>query len=194
MAEDVTGDSMRRRFIEIRGGTGAGKSTLVRALMDALADLRVSEDLRLTTGKFSMRQIAIPGSYKMTTGGLENRYTQREILAMLERAATCAEVVVLEGGLLSKSTGRVYEWCVQNHDYFAVHLAIPVDHAQRNLAQRRRKILRAAQLRAIARDHELVASAMFRIYADKRKLGAYTCPSYYEALDKVKSLIRRPWQ
>lgn len=154
------------RFIEVRGGTGAGKSTLVRQVMAAAdAELRADDPW---VGRWTFPEpgryvkLAVPGTYRMPTGGLENRYTLEECIGMLDHAAGLADVVLFEGGMISKTTGKVFEY-LEKKDYTVIYLQLSSAKVRWNLAKRRRRKLTLAEEQAVARDHDTVERAVARI-------------------------------
>lgn len=174
------------RFIEIRGGTGVGKSTLVRAVMHDAMGRTVSHEEHLWIG-FLPPIIAVPGSYRMKTGGLENRYSSEEIVLMLDTARKAAKngIVLFEGGLISKSTGEVFKWLAAQEDYRIVYLDLPLEKTVRNLTKRRGREIE--RVNPIANDHKRVREAVGR--AAHWGVPVETAFSYQEALKITMQLI-----
>lgn len=178
---------LRRYTIEIRGGTGAGKSTLIRALMHGAVNLSVDEHLWI--GLVHGTRVAIPGSYAMPTGGLENRYSLEQCIGLLQRARLAAPCVVFEGGMLSKTTGEVYRWLRElGAAYRVVYLRPPMGLVFRQMSQRRAHGLSSRAKERIRQDHELVDRAVTRIIADGKLVVQHR--SYAETEKYVRKLIK----
>lgn len=156
-------------IIEIRGCTGAGKSSLVRALMEkAHAYPLTKSDVylgRIYAAKMDYN-IAFLGSYKMVTGGLENRYTQDQCIQLIDRHKKQNDIVIFEGGMLSKSTGKVYQHILQHYknEYMVMWLDSSLATCIMRLKMRRgfKKINKGP----IERDMKKCLSALERIKKD----------------------------
>lgn len=178
-----------KRFIEIRGGTGVGKSTLVRAVMECATVDRISTDRDIWVGVVDKVRVAVPGSYRMATGGLENRYSVVQCVQLLEEGIKHASVVLFEGGMISKTTGKVYEWLRNNAKvYDVVYLSLPLPKVRTNMEIRRNRKLRPTEMGVIERDHECVRRAVNRIAEDG--VPVHTCTIYEKALETIFKLIR----
>jgi len=178
----------RRYVIEIRGGTGAGKSTLIRDLVHDAVHLSISD--HLWVGLLHGTRLAVPGSYAMATGGLENRYSLQQCRHLIEQARQAAPVVVFEGGFLSKTTGEVYRWLRDEvgSAYRIILLAPPMSRVYANMAQRRQHGLSTRNKERIRADHLAVERAVTRIIADGKLVSR--CRTYDEANQHVRRLIK----
>ena len=170
---------MNPRFLEIRGGTGVGKSTLVRQVMKELVTVRAQDPWVGSFTAASRVKIAVPGSYRMATGGLENRYTLEECIALLHHAGEMADAVLFEGGMLSKTTGEVFDWLVkQPGGYSIIYLKPPPKITYANLRQRRGKVmLSAKELATVDKDADTVDRACLRAM-NEHKITVMICTSY----------------
>ena len=103
-------------IIEIKGCTGAGKSTIVRELLGQMKAGVFADphplNIEAYEGGLHGKKIAVLGSYhggaEIHWGGLESHLTQDKMLSLLDKYAQRANVVIMEGGHISKTTGKVH--------------------------------------------------------------------------------------
>lgn len=178
------------RFIEIRGSTGAGKTTVMRTIMAQSPSRVIDVDKHVMTLRLHGRVVSVPGSYVQTTGGLENRYSLEQCIQLLKHAELGAHAVLFEGGMLSKTTGTVYRWLVDGQkDYHVVHLDVSIPTMVTHLAKRRQHALSVMEMRAAQRDREMVNRAVARIKGEGYAI-VYDCDSTTLTVHTILRLIK----
>lgn len=147
------------RFIDIRGGFGVGKSTL---LADAMLGGTFQSGLTIRDGV----GVAI-GHYLHVNGRLyKNRFTVEEYLSLLRLAARKADVVLMEGGSRGRTLGKVYDWLRTQSDYRVLYLAPPSQIWRRQLEKRRGRKLTARALTVAKDDHAHIADTIYKMKED----------------------------
>jgi hypothetical protein len=170
--------------VNIRGTSGSGKSTVVRALMET-ASFRPVYD-----GLFGLRRpeayvgalpgvergVCILGPYDIPTGGCDNIPTYDQVIELLERYAARGHHVVFEGLLISTCRGGVIGEALERRgrDAAILFLDTPVGTCIERVRARRRARgnTRAFDPTGLAEKHATIARLRERI--GKREAVANT--------------------
>lgn len=134
-------------IIQIRGTHGSGKSTAVRALMEAFGP---AKPIRPEDGKgkhlgyeLDGGRIRIVGSYENDCGGCDGIAKQDDITTRVSEWAKKSEIVVFEGILASKTHGRYAELALahtrRGGRYVFAYMTTPLSECLKRVTGRRKR-------------------------------------------------------
>ena len=134
-------------IIQLRGTSGSGKSTAVRAIMDRYGPRspvrKVGMKRRQPIGYLCAPQepdgpsLFVAGHYETACGGCDTLPTYDFIIDLVREAATSGYDVLFEGLLISGEVTRCAS--LQDFLYLSIGLDVPVEVCLDSVNQRRRK-------------------------------------------------------
>ncbi len=140
-------------IISIRGTSGAGKSTIVRAVMEAyggsfnrimvekrkrpIALLAVNPNKNLGQLGVTSRSLFILGHYDIPCGGADTISGNDKIYGMVEDAATAGHDVIFEGRIIGVDVKRTAE-LAKDHEVRVYHITLPLEECLASINIRRR--------------------------------------------------------
>ncbi len=192
------------KFVNIRGTSGSGKSTIIRKLMDTFGEgmhfyAGGRKQPIFTIYEHKSIQVAIMGHYKTACGGCDTINKLDDVFKFAEQAAEHgADVVIAEGLLLGKDVSRI----VKQEDPHLIYLTTPIEECFENVSARRAaKALEkygrmedvpeavvekiTTKPKALAGDGKGIKSAVDRL---RDKVTVHDCDNN-EAVNKVLELI-----
>lgn len=122
-------------IINIRGTSGAGKTTLVRRLLPISKMAAVYEKGRSTPLWYWRWNVALLGSYKSTCGGCDTIHSMDEIFSFAMKLNRSFKFVIIEGLLLSEEVNRTVS---VKDDISVFLLSTPLEKCLENINERRR--------------------------------------------------------
>lgn len=131
-------------IVNIRGTGGAGKSTLVRAVM-SYYPVKKPEHLEkrkqpigyTLTHPHGGRSLYVPGHYETPCGGCDTIKGLDTIFGYVREANAKGMDVLFEGMLLCSDTKRVMELSRQTGNTTIISLTTPIDQCCENIRKRR---------------------------------------------------------
>jgi thiamine pyrophosphate-dependent acetolactate synthase large subunit-like protein len=129
-------------IINIRGTSGTGKSTIVRAIMahyDTRMKVRVEgrkQPLGYICHKHNHPSLAVVGHYETACGGCDTISPLDRIYELVEQSAQRNYDVLYEGLLISAEVNRAVD-LASRHDLVVMHLDVPLDVCVDSINQRR---------------------------------------------------------
>lgn len=136
-------------IVNIRGTSGSGKSTIVRAIRDSLSwspehTLGRKQPIcyRCVDSNHNGHEIVIPGHYETQCGGcdtIKNQAFVQEFIRSELKGITGVEAILYEGLLLSEESKRTIELVREFGDeHVVIHLTTPVELCIERINARRR--------------------------------------------------------
>lgn len=125
-------------IIQIRGTSGSGKTTVMRAVMEALGPWKpVFREGRKQplyyVAKTKTQRLAVLGHYEATCGGCDNIGSAKSVYELIQEVE--ADVILSEGLLLSEDV----KWSSQLDNLKIVFLTTDVDTCVQQIKSRRQK-------------------------------------------------------
>lgn len=207
---------MRGKFIQIHGTSGAGKTTLMRRIMDDAAETEADLPIpyivhswtdkktqKLKTKTFQLgcyyvlsalhaqTPFLVAGSYSATCGGLDSLSAPGiadTFYPELKKIADAGHTILMEG-LIQMSMGRALDLVASGYEVKAFFLSTPLDECLRRIDERR-----AAAGKGPLENHENTVTKFNDKPRIMKKLqeGGVSCNSVScdEAFDAIMEMLR----
>lgn len=130
-------------IVNLRGTGGAGKSTLVRAIMShydtKMAHFidRRKQPIGYTLHKTGKKSLYVPGHYETPCGGCDTIKGLDLIFNYVKEANANKRNVLFEGMLLCSDTKRIVQLAKETGDTVIISLTTPIDQCCNNIRKRR---------------------------------------------------------
>lgn len=128
--------------INLRGTSGAGKSTVVRRLMEKFAPCEPIEEVgrRQPSGYMCQggpgRSLYVPGHYETPCGGCDTIKTPDRVYELVWSAAARGADVIYEGIIIQDDTKRLLA-LNEKHPVNVIELSTPIEECLEGIQQRR---------------------------------------------------------
>lgn len=136
-------------YINIRGTSGAGKTTLARQIMDCYENSKplyvegrkrpIAYLLTRKRESFVTKPLVVLGSYESTCGGVDTIPKRADTFKLIRQSHKRGFDVLAEGVVLSDEVGHTVELVKDDVPVLVIGLMTPLERCLENINSRRRK-------------------------------------------------------